>query len=64
MQSAIETRKDGSVALELDQEAAQAMVASIVFASRFNERILPLAGMVEVGLPNDKNLPARRDPCQ
>ena len=64
MQAAIETRKDGSVAIELDPEAAQAMVASIVFAARFHERIVPLAGIVEAGIPNNNTQPARRDPCQ
>jgi hypothetical protein len=64
MQAAIETRKDGSVAIELDPEAAQAMVASIVFAARFHERIVSLAGMVEAGIRNDKTQPARRTLCQ
>lgn len=50
MQAVIETKQGGSVVIELDDEAARAMVASIVFASRFHEGIAPLAGMVEAGL--------------
>jgi hypothetical protein len=53
MQVTLEKREDGSVAIEFDREAAQAMLASIVFASRFHEGILPLAGMIEAGLEAD-----------
>jgi len=64
MQAAIETRRDGSVAIELDPEAARAMVASIVFAARFHEAIAPLAGIVEAGLQHDETQPVRRNLCQ
>lgn len=64
MQAAIETRQDGSVAIELDQEAARAMLASIVFAARFHEGIAPLAGMVEASLHRDETRPVRRRLCQ
>ncbi len=64
MQAAIETRQDGSVAIELDPEAARAMVASIVFAARFREGIAPLAGIVEASLHHREIQPVRRGQCQ
>jgi hypothetical protein len=64
MLAAIETRQDGSVAIELDPEAARAMVASIVFATRFHEGIGPLAGIVKAGLQHDETQPVRRTLCQ
>lgn len=64
MQAAIEIRKDGSIAIELDLEAAQAMVASIVFAAHFHERIAPLAGLVEAGFQRDETQPTRGNLCQ
>ena len=64
MQVAIQTRQDGTVAIELDGEAARAMVASIVFASRFHEGILPLAGMVEASFQHGEDHIARSPLCQ
>ena len=45
MQASIKTETDGMVNLRLDPEAAQAVFASVVFASRFHEGIAPLAVM-------------------
>ena len=64
MQAVIETKQDGSVAIELDSEAARAMVASIVFASRFHEGIAPLAGMLKAGLGREEGQRMRRALCQ
>jgi hypothetical protein len=64
MQAVIETKQDGSVAIELDSEAARAMVASIMFASRFHEGIVPLAGIVEASLQHGKDLATRNSLCQ
>ncbi len=64
MQAVIETKQDGSVAIELDSEAARAMVASIVFASRFHEGIAPLVGMLNAGLRSDQGPDTRRSLCQ
>jgi hypothetical protein len=64
MQAAIETRQDGSVAIELDPEAARAMVASIIFAARFHEGVMPLASIVKAGLQHDETQRVRRDLCQ
>ena len=47
MQASIMTQEDGSVAIQLDSEAAQATFASIVFASRFHEDVALLARIVE-----------------
>lgn len=63
MQAAIETRRDGSVAIELDPETARAMVASIIFAARFHEGFLPLAGMV-ADLERDETRRVWRSLCQ
>ncbi len=64
MQAVIETRQNGFVAIELDGEAARAMVASVVFALQFHDGIAPLAAMVEASLRDDRSVPARRMPCQ
>jgi hypothetical protein len=53
MQASIMTQRDGSVAMQLDPEAAQAAFASIVFASHFHEDIVPLARIVEARLKTD-----------
>jgi hypothetical protein len=57
MQASIMTQRDGSVAMQLDPEAAQAAFASIVFASRFHENIVPLARIVEARLKTDTRRP-------
>ena len=64
MQAVIETKKDGSVAIELDREAARAVIASIVFASRFHERIASLAGMMEASLKDNEGVATRRTLCR
>jgi hypothetical protein len=63
MQAVVETMRDGTVAIALDGEAARAMVASIVFASRFHEGIVPLAGMLQASLPKRDAKEARRSRC-
>jgi hypothetical protein len=45
MRASIKTEVDGMVSWRLDPEAAQAVFASVVFASRFHEEIAPLAVM-------------------
>jgi hypothetical protein len=61
MQASIMTQRDGSVAMQLDPEAAQAAFASIVFASYFHEDIVPLARIVEARLKTDtrRRMPGR-----
>ena len=50
MHASIKKKPDGSVALDLDLEAARAIFASVVFAARFNERIAPLVRVAREGL--------------
>jgi hypothetical protein len=50
MRASFTTRRDGSVALQLDTEAARAVFASVVFAARFHEDILPLVEVARRGL--------------
>ena len=63
MQAVVETKKDGTVAIALDGEAARAVIASIVFASRFHEGIAPLAGMLQAGLSKKKAQEAGKSLC-
>lgn len=64
MQAAIETREDGSIAIEFDQDAARTMLASIVFAARFHEGIAPLSGMIKASFQRHQTQPVRRTLCQ
>ena len=67
MQASITTEMDGMVNLRLDPEAAQAVFASVVFASRFHEGITPLAVMAAERLDGDGGPPIakrRRELCQ
>lgn len=59
MQALIEKRPNGSVAMEVDSEAARAIIASVVFAARFHEGILPLARLVEKTLQVHDGEPSR-----
>ena len=43
MQASIKSESDGTVNLQLDAEAARAVFACVVFASRFHEGLTPLA---------------------
>jgi hypothetical protein len=67
MQASIKTEADGIVNWRLDPEAAQAVFASVVFASRFHEGIAPLAVMAAERLRGDE-LPSatrgRTELCQ
>lgn len=67
MQASIKTEEDGMVNWRLDPEAAQAVFASVVFASRFYEEVAPLAVMAAERLHGDAQprLGGRRtDLCQ
>ena len=61
MQAAIKKLTDGSVALKLDADAARAVFASVLFAARYHEGILPLARMAkeEIGARRQKAREAR-----
>lgn len=47
MEALIKTGKNRAVTVVLDQEAARAMFASVIFAARFHEDIVPLAQIIE-----------------
>ena len=65
MRASIKTKSDGSVALDLDIEAARTIFASVIFAARFHERIVPLVKIAREGLQLDSRKSARRlQPCQ
>ena len=60
MQAAIRNMSDGSVALKLDADAARAVFASVLFASRFHEGISPLARIAKEELERKPQKPGRR----
>jgi hypothetical protein len=67
MQASTKTEADGMVNWRLDPEAAQAVFASVVFASRFHEGIVPLAVMAAERLHDDEHPRAtgrRTELCQ
>ena len=67
MQASIKTETDGMVNWRLDPEAAQAVFASVVFASRFHDGIAPLAVMAAERLHGDVQARVtgrRKEVCQ
>ena len=65
MHASIKANTDGSVAIELDLDAARAVFASILFAARFHERIAPLVVVAKQGLDLDGRKATRRqEPCR
>ena len=65
MHASIKKKPDGSVALDLDLEAARAIFASVLFAARFHEHIVPLVKIAREGLQLDSRKSARSlQPCR
>ena len=60
MQASIKMESNGSVAMQLDVEAARAVFASVLFAARFHERIAPLVEVAKEGLQLEVRESARR----
>ena len=60
MQAAIRNLSDGSVALKLDADAARAIFASVLFASRFHEGFSPLAQIAKEELERKPQKPGWR----
>ena len=60
MQASIKMESNGSVAMQLDVEAARAVFASVIFAARFHERIAPLVEIAKDGLQLEGRESARR----
>ena len=53
MLASVKMKPNGSVAMQLDVEAARAVFASVLFAARFHERIAPLVRVAREGLQLD-----------
>ena len=65
MRVSIKPGSDGSLVMYLDCEAARAVLASVVFASRFSKRFDPLVQAMEGGLNTDSHSSTeRRNLCQ
>ena len=64
MQALIEPQRDGTVAIHLDSEALRAMVASVIFASRFHKGIRPFARLLKAGLKYAGAVAERRTSCR
>ena len=60
MQAAIRNMSDGSVSLKLDADAARAIFASVLFASRFHDGISPLARMAKEELERKAQTQVKR----
>jgi hypothetical protein len=60
MRASIKTHNDGTVALNLDTEAARAVFASVVFAAKFHQEFALLAEVAEEGLQGQKSVAERR----
>ena len=60
MQASIKMEPNGSVAMQLDVEAARAVFASVIFAARFHEHIAPLVKIAKEGLQLEGRESARR----
>ena len=65
MHASIKTKPNCNIALDLDIEAGRAIFASVLFAARFHERIVPLVKIAREGLQLDRRKSARRlQPCR
>ena len=65
MQASIKMKAGGSVAMQLDVEAARAIFASVLFAARFHERIAPLVIVAKQVFDLDGRKATRRqEPCR
>jgi hypothetical protein len=50
MRTSFQTRKDGSMAIDADAEAARVIFASVLFAARFHDTITPLVPVAQKAL--------------
>jgi hypothetical protein len=65
MRVSFKTHNDGTVALDLDAEAARAVFASVIFAAKFHQNFAMLAKVAEEGLRGEKRNAGERDAvCQ
>jgi hypothetical protein len=61
MRASFKTHNDGTVALNLDTEAARAVFASVIFAAKFHREFALLAKVAEEGLRGEKCVATRRN---
>jgi len=61
MRADIKTKRDGTVLVRMDQEAARATFASVIFASRYHEGICPLEEAAKKALAEEQNTADRRN---
>ena len=59
MRASFKTHNDGTVALNLDTEAASAVFASVVFAAKFHQDFALLAKVAEEGLRGENCVATR-----
>jgi hypothetical protein len=59
MRASFKTLNDGTVAFNLDLEAARAVFASVVLAARFHQELALLAKVAEEGLRRQKSVATR-----
>jgi hypothetical protein len=64
MRATLQTGNDGTVALQLDSEAARAVFASVLFASRLNEAFAPLVEVAREGLDRSFDPPLGENLCR
>ena len=57
MRTSFQTRKDGSMAIDADAEAARVIFASVLFAARFHDTITPLVPVAQKSLDAAKGEP-------
>jgi len=50
MRTSFQIRKDGSMAIDADAEAARVIFASVLFAARFHDTITPLVPLAQKAL--------------
>ena len=61
MRVSFKTHNDGTVVLDLDNEAARAVFASVIFAAKFHQEFALLAKVAEEGLRGKKRVGTRRN---
>ena len=57
MRTSFQTRKDGSMAIDADAEAARVIFASVLFAARFHDTIAALVPVAQRALDAAKGEP-------
>jgi hypothetical protein len=61
MRASFKMHNDGTVAFNLDTEAARAVFASVVFAAKFHQDFALLAKVVEEGLRGEQYVATSRN---